>query len=260
MAEPINLLPEELSRPRRTGPEEVIPVPRSALPEFETPANLMPDNFWSNLKQFLFERPVKIIERNDVPFTKNTYATGGVRDNLKYFLSGPKVGNRPIDKRYEVDWGGSFGSFKERLKEFISPSKPAPLPPGIQSVKVKDIWTKDEDFGWTQAISIGIHVVLIALLIFPFLGIFFHPNVTAKTKTELGTPIDISPYIPKSSGKDKAGGGGGGGDHSLIAAGKGKAPKFSMNPLAPPTQVFRNPNPKLAVDPNLLGSTGAKGS
>ena len=89
MAEPINLLPKELSRPKRIGPEEVIPVPRSAMPEFETPANLMPDNFWSNLKQFLFERPVKIIERSDVPFTKNTYAAGGVRDNLKYFLSGP---------------------------------------------------------------------------------------------------------------------------------------------------------------------------
>ncbi len=258
MADPINLLPEELSRPKRTGPEEVIPVPRSAVPEFETPANLMPDNFWSNLKQFLFERPVKLIERNDVPFTKNTFGTGGVRDNLRYFFSGPKVGNRPIDKRYEVDWGGSFGSFKERLKEFISPSKPAPLPPGIQAVKVKDIWTKDEDFGWTQAISIGFHAALIALLIFPFLNIFFNPKVTAKNKVELNGPIDISPYIPKSSGKDKAGGGGGGGDHSLVAAGKGKAPKFSMNPLAPPTQVFRNPNPKLAVDPNLLGPPDLK--
>ena len=94
------------------------------------------------------------MQRSDAPFLKNTYKSRGVRDNLKYFLSGPKVGNRPIDKRYEVDWGGNFGSFKERLKEFISPSKPAPLPPGIQAVKVKDIWTKDERF-WVDTSDIN---------------------------------------------------------------------------------------------------------
>ena len=70
----INLLPEEIRRPKRTGPEEVIPVPAAALPDFKAPAQMMPNNFWSNLKQFLTERPVKIVERNDVPFTKNSFA------------------------------------------------------------------------------------------------------------------------------------------------------------------------------------------
>jgi protein TonB len=252
VADPINLLPEELSRPKRVGPEEVIPVPREAVPEFGTPAHLMPDDFWSNLKQFLFERPVKIIERKDVPFTRNTFGTT-MRENLSYYFSAPKVAKRAVDKRYEVDWGGSFGSFKDRLKEFISPSKPAPLPPGIQAVKVKDIWSKDEDFGWTQAISIGLHAGLIALLTVPFLVGLTAPT-KAKNKVELNGPIDISPYIGKlPAGDKKAGGGGGGGDHSLTAAGKGKAPKFAMTQLAPPVQVFRNPNPKLAVDPTLLG-------
>jgi TonB family protein len=252
VAEPIKLLPDEVSRPKRTAPEEVIAVPRSAVPEFETPAHLMPDNFWSNLKQFLFERPVKITERKDVPFTRNTFGTG-MRENIRYYFSAPKVSNRAIDKRYEVDWGGSFGSFKERLKEFISPSKPAPLPPGIQPVKVKDIWSKDEDFGWTQAISIGLHAGLIALLIFPFLNLFSTPT-KAKNKAELGTPIDISPYIPKlPPGNKPAGGGGGGGDHSLTPAGKGRAPKFAMTQMAPPVEVFRNPKPILPVTPTLLG-------
>ena len=54
----INLLPEDLSKPKRTGPEEVIPVAAEAVPDFDRPAHLMPDDFWSNLKQFLFERPV----------------------------------------------------------------------------------------------------------------------------------------------------------------------------------------------------------
>ncbi len=86
----INLLPDELSRPKRSGPEEIIPVSNAALPDFGVPSHLMPDNFWSNLKQFLFERPVKIIERSDVPFTKNTFGQG-MRDNLRFFFSAPAV-------------------------------------------------------------------------------------------------------------------------------------------------------------------------
>lgn len=253
MAEPINLLPVELSRPKRIGPEEVIPVPRSAVPEFTTPARAKSEGFWSNLKQYLFEPPVKVTERPDAPFLKNKYTGGGVGENLKYFLSGPKVSKRAIDTRYEVNWGGNFGSFKDRLKEFISPSKPAPLPPGIQAVKVKDIWSKDENFGWTQAISIVFHGALIALLTVPFLMSLVTPT-KATNKVVLGTPIDISPYVAKlPAGANKAGGGGGGGDHSLTPAGKGKAPKFAMTQLAPPVEVFRNPNPKMAVAPTLLG-------
>jgi protein TonB len=252
VADLINLLPDEISRPKRTVPEENIPVPNEALPDFGTPAVLMPDDFWSNLKQFLFERPVKVIERKDAPFTRTGFGEG-MRDNFKYFFSGPKVGKRPIDPRYEVNWGGNFGSFRERLKEFISPSKPAPLPAGIQVVKVKDIWSKDENFGWTQIISFAFHGSLIALLIIPFLNIFSTPT-KAVNKQTLNTPIDISPYVSKlPAGKDKAGGGGGGGDHSLTPAGKGKAPKFAMTQYAPPTEVYKNPKPVLPVAPTLLG-------
>lgn len=252
MADIINLLPDELSRPKRVGPEEVIPVPEEALPEFGTPAVLMPDHFWSNLKQFLLERPVKIIERKDVPFTRNSFGTG-LRENLSYFFSAPKVSRRAVDKRLEVDWGGNFGGFWDRLKEFISPSKPAPLPPGIQAVKVKDIWSKDEAFGWTQIISVGLHAGLIALLTVPIFVGWVTPT-KAKNKVEVGNAIPLSPYLPKlPAGNDKAGGGGGGGDHSLTPAGKGKAPPFARTQFAPPTEVYKNPKPLMPVAPNLLG-------
>ena len=94
----INLLPDELSKPKRTGPEEVVPVPSSALPDFGTPDILIPDNFWSNLKQFLFERPVKVIERADAPFTKNSFGSG-LKDNLKFFLSAPAA---PEERRQQA--------------------------------------------------------------------------------------------------------------------------------------------------------------
>jgi periplasmic protein TonB len=247
----INLLPDDLSKPKRTGPEEVIPVPAAAMPDFDTPENLMPDDFWSNLKQFLFEAPVKINERTDVPFHKNTFGSG-LMENLKFYFSAPNVGKRPINKGLEVDWGGNFGSFKDRLKEFFNPSKPVPLPPGIQPVKVKDIWSKDENFGWTQLIAFAVHAGILALLIVPF--VFWTTATKAEKKPVSTGMIDISPYIAKlPPGKDKAGGGGGGGDRSIEAATKGKAPRFAMTQLTPPTAVIKNPNPKLPAEPTLLG-------
>ena len=252
----INLLPEELSRPKRTGPEEVIPVPNAALPDFGTPAILIPDNFWSNLKQFLFERPVKVIERSDVPFTKNSFGSS-MGENLKFFFSSPAAPKHVTNKRLEVDWGGNFGGFVDRLKELFHPPKPAPLPPGIKLVKVKDIWSKDENFGWTQAIAFAAHASIIALLIAPIF-VFTRPTKAINKQTNL-TPIDISPYIAKlPAGEDKAGGGGGGGDRSPQPATKGKAPRFSMTQFTPPTAVIKNPNPKLAMDPTLLGPPDLK--
>lgn len=248
----INLLPEELSRPKRKGPEEIIPVPSSALPDFGTPAHLMPDDFWSNLKQFLLERPVKIVERSDVPFTRNTFGSG-LGENLKFFFSSPAAPKGPVNKRLEVDWGGNFGSFRERLKDFFRPPKPAPLPPGIKPVKVRDIWSKDENFGWTQAIAFAVHAGVVALLVTPFVISLTTPTIASKKPLDV-TPLDISPYVAKlPAGADKAGGGGGGGDRSPLPPTKGRAPRFSMTQFTPPTAVIKNPDPKLPMEPTLLG-------
>ena len=248
----INLLPDELSKAKRTEPEEVIPVPTSALPEFGTPAHLMPVNFWSNLKQFLFEAPVKIIERGDVPFTKNSFGAG-MLENLKFYVSAPATPKRPTNKRLEVDWGGSFGGFSERVKDFFNPPKPAPLPPGIKAVKVKDIWSKDENFGWTQAVAFAVHAGVVALLVTPFI-IFTTPTKAVNKNQVNVTSLDISPYTANlPAGADKAGGGGGGGDRSPLPPTKGRAPRFSMTQFTPPTAVIKNHDPKLPMEPTLLG-------
>jgi protein TonB len=254
----INLLPDEVSRPKRTGPAEVIPVPNSALPDFGTPAVLVPDNFWSNLKQFLFERPVKIIERSDVPFTKNSFGSG-MGENLKFYLSAPAAPKKVVNKRLEVDWGGSFGGFGGRLKDLFFPPKQAPLPPGIRPVKVKDIWSKDENFGWTQLVAFAAHAGIVALLVTPFIISLTTP-IKAVNKSQIDvTPLDISPYVAKlPAGSNKAGGGGGGGDRSPQPATKGKAPRFTMTQFTPPTAVIKNPNPKLPMEPTLLGPPDLK--
>jgi TonB family protein len=85
------------------------------------------------------------------------------------------------------------------------------------------------------------------------------PSTTqAKNKLDV-TPLDISPYVAKlPAGNNKAGGGGGGGDRSTLPPTKGRAPKFAMTQFAAPTAVIKNPNPKLAMDPTLLGPPDLK--
>jgi periplasmic protein TonB len=239
------------------GNEPAVPVPASAVPGFTTPQRVVTDGFWSNLKQFLTEKPVKV--RGDVqsPLMPEEYG-GGFGGNLKEFFSSRPVPKGPVNSRLAVNWGANFGGFGYRIKEFFSPSKQPPLPPGIQPVKVKEIWSKDENFGWSQLTAIGIHAVVIALVALPLIWKMEHP-VDAKTKTVDVTPLDISPYVSKlPAGAQKAGGGGGANDHTLTPVNKGKLPKFKWTQFTPPQVKIENPNPKLAMDPSLLGPPDLK--
>lgn len=256
MAGPIKLIPDELKRPApgRGQTSEAVPVKRT--PRFGRPAMLMPDNFWSNLKQFLFERPIKIRGDYKSPLMPSEFG-GGVGSNLKDYFSSAPVPKGPVNSRLAVAWGANFGGFGDRIREFFSPSKAAPLPAGIKPVKVKDIWSKDENFGWSQIIAFGIHgVLLFALLVVPIF-ISVSPSTEAKNKLDV-TPLDISPYISKlPAGDKKAGGGGGANDHTTTPVNKGKVPKFRMTQFTPP-QVHPVPDPKLAMDPSLLAPPDLK--
>lgn len=256
----INLLPPEIRKGNVSakGSEPAVPVPAAAVPKFGRPDILIPDRFWSNLVQFLTERPVKVRERKDAPFTRTTFGAG-LGDNLKDFFSSGPAPKGPVNSRLAVSWGSNFGGFGTRVKEFFSPSKPAPLPPGIQAVKVKDIWSKDENFGTSQALAIGLHVVVIALMFVPILFPSVSTPVEAKNKQIDVMPLDISPYMSKlPAGADKAGGGGGGGDRSQMPPTKGRAPKFKWTQFTPPEATIKNQNPKLAMDPSLLGPPDLK--
>ena len=254
-----SLLPPNTTKPgaSASNAQPNVPVPASAIPTFTTPERVVTDGFWSNLKQFLTERPVKVNSKLRSPLMPADFGTG-FGDNLKDFLSSRPVPKGPLNSRLAVNWGANFGGFGYRIKEFFSPSKQPPLPPGIQPVKVKEIWTKDENFGWTQVISIGLHAAIITLLVVPLLWHLERP-ADAKNKTLDVTPLDISPYISKlPAGAQKAGGGGGANDHSLTPVNKGKLPKFKWTQFTPPQIKIENPNPKLAMDPSLLGPPDLK--
>ena len=255
----IDFLPTDYNKARvsRANPQPAIPVPASAVPKFGRPDILIPDNFWSNFKQFFFERPIKLRERADAPFTKTSFGAG-IGDNLKDFFNSAPAPKGPVNSRLAVAWGANFGSFGTRIKEFFSPPKQAPLPPGIRPIKVKDIWTKDENFGWSQAIAFGLHGGLILLLFVPIIWNITVPT-QAKNKQIDVMPLDISPYMSKlPAGANKAGGGGGGGDRSQLPATKGRASKFKWTQFTPPEATIKNQNPKLAMDPSLLGPPDLK--
>ena len=194
----INLLSPEITRPKvsAAGRESAVPVPASAVPKFDAPAILIPDNFWSNLRQFLTERPVRVRERKDAPFTQTSFGTG-VGDNLKDFFSSSPAAKGPVNSKLAVAWGSNFGGFGTRIKEFFSPPKQAPLPFAVKPIKVKDIWSKDENFGWSQVIAVGLHVAVIALLVIPIFTNVLPASTEAKNKLVGVVPLDISPYMAK---------------------------------------------------------------
>ncbi|MGA2098324.1 MAG: energy transducer TonB [Candidatus Acidiferrum sp.] len=255
----VNLVPPEITKPGVSGAKsEPVPVPDAAVPDFGAPALLIPDNFWSNLKQFLTERPVKVQNRPGAPFVKPSFGTG-VMDNFKDFLSSRPVPKGPVNSRLAVSWGTNFGGFGSRIKEVFFPTKLPPANFTSKPVKVRDIWTKDENFGWTQAISIGIHASFFALVI--LIPLIWHFGKTeAKNKPTVDvTPLDLSPYMAKlPAGAKKAGGGGGANDHTLAPVNKGKLPKFQYTQFTPPQVKPVNPDPKLAMDPSLLGPPDLK--
>lgn len=225
------------------------------VPRFGRPKILMHDDFWSNLKQFLTERPIKIRERKDAPFTQTNFGAGFFGNLAESFRSAPG-GNRPVNSRLAVPWGVGYGSFSTRIKEFFSPPKQPPLPPGITPVKVKDIWSKDENFFSSQTLAMLAHAAVIALLVVP-LG--FRVVQTTQAKNPDVTPLDISPYLAKlPAGANKAGGGGGANDHTTTPVNRGKVPKFQWTQFTPPQVRIQNPNPKLAAEPTLLGPPDLK--
>jgi TonB family protein len=166
----------------------------------------------------------------------------------------------PVNSRLAVSWGTNFGGFGTRIKEVFFPTKLPPANFTSKPVKVKDIWTKDENFGWTQVISFAIHGSVFALVI--LIPLFWHFGSAAQAKNKNGvdvTAIDLSPYMAKlPAGAKKAGGGGGANDHTLTPVNKGKLPKFQWTQFTPPQVKIQNPDPKLAMDPSLLGPPDLK--
>jgi protein TonB len=137
------------------------------------------------------------------------------------------------------------------LSDFFFPKKLPPLQLESKPIPVEDIWgfyncKKNGVLGSTVA-----HVLVLGLIV----GVTFiriSRPVPTTTKPQIETKlIDPDDYSRKPA-KTQAGGGGGGGDRDVLQASVGRLPKSSMQQLAPPAAVMRNPSPELAVEPTVI--------
>jgi len=219
-------------------------------PSFATSRRLQSPTFWTNLKDFLTERSIRVPRnaRQQVFYTEGVDSS--FSESLKSFfrpsprIKGAAAGGAVVDV---VELEPTYRVFWRNLRDLISPPKLPPLKLTSKPVPVRPLWAKRREYSVAQMISIGVHVIIAVLILVPFIHHVVQPTVQAMQV------IDISPYLSKlPPGKERAGGGGGGGEHKQQPQTQGKLPKWSMTRITPPL-LAPHPNPKLPSDPTLLG-------
>jgi periplasmic protein TonB len=217
------------------------------LPSPSRESNL--HSLFSNLRDFLVERPVKLRSGTPTAFAMPQFGTG-MGENLKeFFHSGPR-GN--VRSALLVDWHEE-PSLWANLRDWIAPRKLPPLKTTSQPIPVPEIWSKNEQFSRMQLVSILVHAAAIALIVLiPFLltGTISGP-VTKANNLQLDD-VTVSPYLAKLPPAASKAGGGGGAAEKLPAA-KGQLPKFSWTQISRP-MVHPPVNPQIAVTPTVLGN------
>ena len=148
-----------------------------------------------------------------------------------------------------------FRTLKHNLQTIVQERKLPPLRLTSRPVRVKSIWGAYDNKQKGVLSSFAVHVTIVVLLFTVFAAPVIQDSL--KGSVTLIVPVDISPYLADikmfAPNSGKSGGGGGGGQNSPLPESKGKLPRFKLEQFAPPTPVIMNKNPKLAVEPTLLG-------
>ena len=210
-------------------------------------------SLFSNLRDFLVERPAKIRAGTPTAFDMPDFGEG-VGGNLKEFFRSSPRGT--VDSGLLVNWDEEPGLW-QNLRDLIAPKKLPPLKTTSQPVAVKEIWSKNTQYSRVQLVSVLVHAVAIALIVLIplFLTPWISPPVTKAFNPE---PIDVgvSPIAMKLAPAAQRAGGGGGA-HDTAPATRGKPPKFSWEqfaaPMAHPVQ-----HPQIAMTPTVLGNPDIK--
>lgn len=144
-----------------------------------------------------------------------------------------------------------YKSLFRGLDDFFFPKKLPPLKLESKPEPVKEIWGFYSNWK-AGALGAASYYTLLGLITVAAV-LIGRRIVTAqpmpKATVTLVDPGDLPALKPS---KTQVGGGGGGGDRDVLAASKGKLPKFSMQQITPPMVVVRNEHPKLAVEPTII--------
>lgn len=204
--------------------------------------------FWSNLKDFLNERPVKIARGSEPsPFEPEGFGSS-LSDNFKEFWHPlPASARGAENSELLVSSQSWFKTFWQNIRDTVAPKKLPPLEVTSQPVDVPEIWTKNKQFTKVQALSLAIHVAVIVLIVLPLLPEFMSPPTQANNSVH---EIPVSEYLPLlKMGNKKAGGGGGRADAAPTR--RGKLPTLSMHQFTPPVAKPLE-NPKLVAQASIM--------
>jgi len=143
-----------------------------------------------------------------------------------------------------------YHTFIRNLKEFFNPPKLPPLQVTSKPIPVKDIWGLYGRKKSSFMMSTGFQVTVVVLMFV----LTASKTVQKAVKQTVLYAIDLAPpEVKMKPMKQDSCGGGGGGDRSPLPASFGKLPKFALKQFTPPVAVYNNMNPKLAMEPTLLG-------
>ncbi|HVB33879.1 MAG TPA: energy transducer TonB [Patescibacteria group bacterium] len=206
--------------------------------------------FWSNLHDFLYERPVKGASQGS--YLRPVEFGAGFLDNLKEWF-GPRV-RRAGDSTMLVEARPWYRSFVENVRESIRLARTGPVKLD-RPVELGELWNPPRKYRRTQLLVFLAHALVALLILVPLFPRLSQPAVEATSNL---VPLDFSPYVPavSKSGK-KLSGGGGGGVRSKVPATRGRLPRFSRTQFAPPMAKII-PHPLIPVEATVLGPPQVK--
>ena len=142
-------------------------------------------------------------------------------------------------------------SFSENLSEWLKRS-PRGVPSSKPSMLGANCQARSQEFWRSQALSLVISSCAVFLLLSASSKLPAKGGQTNADLTKLIFP-QLYEYMQRlPPGTDEARGGGGGGKRSAIPVTEGKAPKFTLIQLAPPSRP-RDTNSSLLAEASLLG-------
>jgi len=128
----------------------------------------------------------------------------------------------------------------------ITPAPPSDILPTLFGPTDEQYAVQRRNF----VLSFLVHTLLLLLFLTSGLYVTQHHE---EIKQQVMAVFDASPSIPLPPAAKQAGGGGGGGDRDKLQASKGSPPKFAPEQFAAPVRVIRNLEPKLPMEPTVVG-------
>src|SRR4029077_19417178 len=144
-------------------------APGLSIPSFAPSRRLQSPSFWTNLKDFLTERSIRVSRnaRQQVFYTEGIDSS--FSESLKsFFRPSPRITGAAASHMV-VDLEPTYRVFWRNLRDLISPPKLPPLKLTSKPVPVRPLWAKRREYSVAQMISIGVHVLIAVLILVPFL-------------------------------------------------------------------------------------------